>query len=291
MAPEHILLIDTEKNVLNTYKALLEEEGYCVDIATSEKEALEKISLDIFAVLITELYLKGNNLTSVLKEIKCFYPEIYIIMTTGAYISSDIYDEIINAGVDDFFLKPFPPQRLLTIIKKGIKRISEIKKNAQSDVRLRKLENIFATDPLYSGRYKIICNNLYFHRRLRYEIMRAKRYDRQFSLLLFSINSSSNGLHLDNNHDFTKQLSEMLLKNTRKTDIVTKYNGSFALILLEATTNGTKILTGRLQEQLAQIPIIVNAQTHENLKFDYYSYPDQSELIDKWIIEAEENKS
>ena len=287
MKSEHILLIDTEKNVLYTYKALLEEYGYHVDIATSEKEALAKLSRESFAVLITEFYLKGHDLTSFLKEVKCFHPEIYIIMTTAAYISSDIYEAILNAGVDDFFVKPFPPQRLLATIKKGIKRRSEVKKNAQSETKLRNLENLFASDPLYSGQYKIICNNLYFHRRLRYEIMRAKRYNRQFTLLLFSINSLSNLPHLENKQNFTNQLSEMLLKNTRRTDTITRYNGSYALILLEATTDGTKILTGRLQEQIAHTPTIQDTSPNQNLKFDYFSYPDHSELIDKWMIEAE----
>ena len=289
MKSEHILLVDTEKNVLNTYKALLEEEGYFVDIATSPTEVLEKLSRNIFAILITELYLKGNDLTGVLKEVKCFYPEIYVIMTTGAYISSDIYEEILNVGVDDFFAKPFSPQRLLATIKKGIKRISEVKKYAQSDMRLRSLEKLFATDPLYSGRYKIICNNLYFQRRLRYEMMRSKRYNRQFSLLLFTIHSSSSLLNPENNQKFTKHLSNILLNNTRKTDIITKYNGIYALILLEATINGTKILTGRLKEQIAYTPSIEEVNAYKNLRFDCYAYPDHSELIDQWITDAEKN--
>ena len=287
MESEHILLIDTEKNVLYIYKSLLEEYGYHVDIATSEKEALEKLSRESFAILITEFYLKGHDLTVFLKEVKCFHPEIYIIMTTAAYITSDIYEEILNAGVDDFFVKPFPPQRLLATIKKGIKRRLSVIENTQSEVKLRNLEKLFATDPLYSGRYKIICNNLYFHRRLRYEIMRAKRYNHQFTLLLFSTNSSSNLLHLENKKEITNLLSEILLKNTRRTDTITRYNESFSLILLEATTNGTKILAGRLQEQIAQTPTLQDARTYKNLKFDYYSYPDHSELIDQWIIEAE----
>ena len=79
----------------------------------------------------------------------------------------------------------------------------------------------------------------------------------------------------------------MLLKNTRRTDIITRYNGSFALILLEAKTDGTKILTERLQKQISHTPVIQGFNTCKNLNFDYYSYPDHSELIDKWIIEAE----
>ena len=44
MGNKNILLLDTEKNVLLTYQTVLKEEGYQVDIATSEKEAIKKLS-------------------------------------------------------------------------------------------------------------------------------------------------------------------------------------------------------------------------------------------------------
>ena len=40
MPGEKVLLVDTEKNVLLAYQAVLEEEGYQVEIATSVKQAL-----------------------------------------------------------------------------------------------------------------------------------------------------------------------------------------------------------------------------------------------------------
>jgi len=298
MSGEKVLLVDTEKNVLIAYQAVLEEEGYQVDIANSEKEALEKLSCQSFAVLITEFYLKGKNTINMVRRVKQYSPEIYIIMITAVSLSSDTYEEIINAGVDDYFTKPFSSRGLLVNIKKGLKRREFIIKNVQLKKRLINLEHLFFSDPYYSNEDNIICNHIYFYRKLRDELVRAKRYNHQFSLLLFDFNPSDNEqkhVELDIKQNISNEVSQILLKNTRQTDVITQYNGNFALILIETSNGGTKILARRLQEHITNIPIIKNKLSYQqiakNLKFDHISYPEHSESILKWITEAEKKWS
>ena len=287
MGNKNILLLDTEKNVLLTYQTVLKEEGYQVDIATSEKEAIEKLSNHSYAILITELYLKGKDTINLIKQTKRYHPETYIIMITAISLISDIYEEIINAGVDDYFTKPFSSKGLLVNIKKGLKRRSLVLKNVQLEERLRNMEHLLSSDPYYSDENKVICHNLYFRKRLQDEIMRAKRYNHQFSLVLFDINHSDN----DNKQNVSNEVSKIILKNTRQTDVITRHNGSFALILLETSNDGTRILTGRLQDQIINTPFIKDKpyyqQIIKNFKIDHISYPDQSEFIHKWVSEAE----
>ena len=111
MSAERILLVDTEKNILLAYNAVLEEEGYRVEVASTVDEALQKLSLQSLAVLITELYLKGTSTIHMIKRVKRDHPEIYTIMITASSLNSEQYEEIIRAGVDDLFMKPFPPPR------------------------------------------------------------------------------------------------------------------------------------------------------------------------------------
>ena len=89
----------------------------------------------------------------------------------------------------------------------------------------------------------------------------------------------------------SNEVSKIILKNTRQTDVITRHNGSFALILLETSNDGTKILTGRLQDQIINTPFIKDKphyqQIIKNFKIDHISYPDQSEFIHKWVSEAE----
>ena len=278
MPGEKILLVDTEKNVLLAYQAVLEEEGYKVDIATSEKESLDKLSCQSFSVLITEFYLKGKTTIELVKNVKQDYPELYTIMISAVTLKTDTYEEIINAGVDDYFIKPFSSKNLLVNIKKGLRIRAQLMRNAKLEESLKNMEFLISSDPYYSNETKILCNNLYFHKKLRDEIMRAQRYNNHFSLLLFDLNSSGNG-HNDidpkSRENISSAVSHILLEHTRQTDVITQYDGSFALILLETSNEGTKILAERLQEQIINIPIIKNApqyqQITKNVKFDYVS--------------------
>jgi diguanylate cyclase (GGDEF)-like protein len=298
MPGEKVLLVDTEKNVLLAYQAVLEEEGYKVEIATSKDEALEKLSYQSFSVLITEFYLKGKFTTELVKRVKQDYPEIYIIMISAITLKTDTYEEIINAGVDNYFTKPFSSRNLLVNIKKGLKLRALLMKSIQLEENLKNMELLFSSDPYCSNETKLLCNNPCFQQKLREEIMRAKRYNNRFSLLLFDLNSSGNG-HKDldpkNRETISSAVSHILLEHTRQTDVITQFDGSFALILLETSNEGTKILAERLQEQIINIPIIKDAtqyqQITKNVKFDYGSYPEQSEMIHNWVSEAEKKRS
>ncbi len=298
MSVTKILLVDTEKNVLLAYKNVLEEEGYQVEIASSEEESLEKLSPKSASVVITESYLKNKSTTNLIKKIKHLYPEMYIIMISAIMLKPDSYEEVIKAGVDDYFSKPFSTRNLLITIKKGLKRRLLVLRNVQFEERLKYIEYLISTDPYYSNSGKIICNTLYFQKKLREEIMRAERYKSHFSLLLFEIDPSDNGhkhLELAKKQKISKEVSRILLENTRQTDIITQYNGSFALILLETPYSRAKLLTERLQEQIVATPGLEDksedTQLLRNLRFDFISYPEHSELISKWVSEAEKKRS
>ncbi len=164
MPGEKVLLVDTEKNVLLAYQTVLEEEGYKVEIATSKDEALEKLSYQSFSVLITEFYLKGKTTIELVKKVKQDYPELYVIMISAATLKTDTYEEIINAGVDDYFIKPFSSRNLLVNIKKGLKLRALLMQNIQLEKNLKNMELLFSSDPYYSNETRISCNNLYFQK-------------------------------------------------------------------------------------------------------------------------------
>ena len=108
MEDNKILLVDSEKNILLTYKNLLEEENYHVSIAESEKEAIEILTLDSFGILITEFYLKGKDTLSLIKSVQKTAPDTYTIMLTATPLSVCTYEDVIEAGVQDCFFKmPF----------------------------------------------------------------------------------------------------------------------------------------------------------------------------------------
>lgn len=291
MAGEKILLVDTEKNVLFAYQALLREEGYGVDTATTEEEAIKKIAAENFSVLITELYLKSRVTTGLIKQVKQNHPEVYVIMITATSLGPENYEQIISTGVDDYFIKPFSPYALLANIKKGLHRRQVLIKNRELETRLQNIDNPpYSCDLTSLGKkIKPIFNKSYFSTMLQHEIVRAKRYKHSFSLMTFDINPETKcpGVsHVEQKRGITDELSHILLNNTRKTDILTIYNGTIALILVETSKDGTRVFQTRLQKQIedtVENNLAADAELFKNISIDFLTYPEQSQSIEEWM--------
>jgi DNA-binding response OmpR family regulator len=49
-------------------------------------------------------------------------PESYVMMLTNSDVRGSEYEEIMNSGVDDYFLKPFPFEKILLHLRKGLRQ-------------------------------------------------------------------------------------------------------------------------------------------------------------------------
>lgn len=294
MAGENILLVDTEKNVITAYKTVLEDAGYNVFVAQSEEEALAKLPSLQFDTIITELYLRGKDTISMIKQIRQRIPVATIIVVTAANMNIDIYEQILNAGADNYFTKPFSPKNLLVNIKKGLGKKSLFEKNLTLENTLKKFERFLASQHYYSSEEGNLSSNLFFNALLHREVSRAKRYNREFSVILLKINLFGDEL-IKGPQGTGRELSDELLKHivhcTRKTDIIFNINGHYAIILVETPKGGSKIVTERLMQEIANIPVIKkNLFDHiENkLTIDHFSYPEESDTI-KALLKVEDN--
>ncbi len=292
MSTERILLVDTEKNILLAYNAVLEEEGYIVEVASTVDEALQKLSMKSLAVLITELYLKGVSTINMIKRAKHDRPELYSIMITASSLNSEQYEEIIRAGVDDIFMKPFSPRDLLITIKKGLKRRSLIVDFLSLEEKLKQLQRTYpAADGNYGDR-GLVRNSLYINTIVEKEIIRSKRYNHPFSLVVLDIHGEQADRErtpVDERSSISHEIASILLHNTRKTDIISSFNGSFVLILVETSLDGTRTLARRLQREIARIPLLKNKygdqQLSEAMKVDCFSYPQHADHIQRRVDE------
>ena len=282
-----ILLIDTEKNVLSTYRIFLEGEGYQVDIAMNEASAIEKISNETFAVVIAEFYLKGKKTLNLLKKIRDAHPEIYIVIVTATLLKSEGCEEIIEAGVDDYFTKPFSPYALLANIKKGLKRRDLVLKNIQLEEKLASKVKTRFTDsskPFANN----LCDKHFFDLKLQNELTRAKRYNHPLSIIQFEIKGPENDKHFDHSDKGTisQTLSDLLPKIIRRTDVITQENGNFALILVETAIAGAKNFSSRIKDEIVKSTIgqehHIPADLSELLTIKYHSFPEQADYFQKW---------
>ncbi len=100
-----IMLVDDEERFLVTTRKLFARMGYQVLTASGGAEALEKLRTNEIHVVVLDVKMPGMDGIDTLKEIKCRFPTVEVIMLTGhATMESAI--EGLKSGACDYLMKP-----------------------------------------------------------------------------------------------------------------------------------------------------------------------------------------
>lgn len=124
-----LIILDPEEHNRWVLRTLLEGEGYKVFCAATIDEALKIFAEYKFHGLISEYWIGHNSSLEVIKKFKELSPEGYVMILANDDVNENEYQEMINAGVDDFFIKPFPTRRIILHLQKGLKPHKEQNQN------------------------------------------------------------------------------------------------------------------------------------------------------------------
>jgi DNA-binding response OmpR family regulator len=122
MPKEKILILEEERYVRLVLKTLLEGENYIVITVKTIEEAVKNFFESEISGLITEYWINQTCSLQAIRDLKKRFPELYVMMLTNEEVQENSYREIINAGVDDLFQKPFPGEKILVHLKKGLRQ-------------------------------------------------------------------------------------------------------------------------------------------------------------------------
>ena len=119
---QKILIVDDEPQMLELLRAYLEKEEFLVDEATNGKEAMEKISNDLYNCVILDVMMPEKDGLSTCLEIR-ESSAVPIIMLTAR---GDELDRIhgLELGADDYIVKPFSPRELVARVKALLRRVN-----------------------------------------------------------------------------------------------------------------------------------------------------------------------
>ncbi len=107
-----LLVIDDDIGVRQSFVAYLEDSGFAVYDAPDAQSGLALFEQFIPDLLITDLKMPGMGGLSLLKVINEQYPELPVIVISGAGIMSDVVDAL-RLGAIDYFIKPVVDMELL----------------------------------------------------------------------------------------------------------------------------------------------------------------------------------
>lgn len=110
---QQILIVDDEPTLVFFLKQDLRQlELTCqVDNAAGGEEALSKLTLNKYDLLITDLKMPGINGLTLIEVARSLQPDISVILMT-AFGSRDVEDRAGQLQVDGYLTKPFPTAKL-----------------------------------------------------------------------------------------------------------------------------------------------------------------------------------
>lgn len=123
-----VLVVEDERKISAYVKRGLEEEGFAVDAAFTGPEALDWAATVNFDLIVLDLMLPGLDGVGVCRELRQRGQRVPILMLTAR----DAVDDRVaglDAGADDYLVKPFALKELLARLRALTRRATEAPKS------------------------------------------------------------------------------------------------------------------------------------------------------------------
>lgn len=242
-----ILVVDDDPLALETIGELLVESGYRVFTAQGGQMALDILDTQTgIDLIVSDLMMPQMDGIALTKEIHSMGLDIPIIVITG-FATIELAVETMKAGASDFITRPFNNDQIKITIKKVLET-KRLKKLAGEREFYKKLSN---RDEMTG-----LANYRSCHETLEKETERAKRYNRPLTIMMIDIDDfkccNDTYGHLAGDTAMV-QIAGLIKKQTRTTDVATRYGGEeFMVILPETTIDEASAVAERIRESIAE---------------------------------------
>src|SRR5215831_7207062 len=131
-----VLVVDDDPTQRRLIQGVLEREGFAVAIAESGDQALDRLVAGGAAdVVLLDLVMPGLSGAATLKEMRArgFLQPVIVLTASGGI---DTVVQAMQAGAQDFLVKPAAPERIAVSIRNALKmgeltaEVSRLKKHA-----------------------------------------------------------------------------------------------------------------------------------------------------------------
>ena len=121
-----LLLVEDDQSIVSSLSDYLGNEGFKIESASGQKEAIEKLNSDQYDLALVDIQLSNGNGFSVCSAIKERGTMPVIFLTA----SDDEYSVVagLDMGADDYISKPFKLNELLSRIKAILRRSLQFSK-------------------------------------------------------------------------------------------------------------------------------------------------------------------
>ena len=118
-----ILVVDDDAEMRELVHDVFKDRGHQITTAGSGQEALKLLGEEDYAVVLTDLRMRGMPGTELLAEIRRLYPDIGVILMTG-FGSVETAVEAMKRGASDYLTKPVKNDELVRVVERSIRETS-----------------------------------------------------------------------------------------------------------------------------------------------------------------------
>ena len=111
----HILVVDDDEGIRELVKQFLNNNNYLVTTAKSSEDALDKVKIIKFDLIVLDIMMPGKSGLEFTIENKNIIDTPIILLTAKAETNERV--EGLEVGADDYLPKPFEPKELILRIK------------------------------------------------------------------------------------------------------------------------------------------------------------------------------
>lgn len=150
--PKKILLVEDEKHIARFVELELKHEGYEVLVAFDGREGLAYASSENFDVLLLDVMLPGINGIEICRRVRTQSNVPIILLTARDAVMDRVAG--LDAGADDYIVKPFAIEELLARIRTILRRAMPEEKNSGT-LQFRDIEIDLAAYEVYVQEIKL----------------------------------------------------------------------------------------------------------------------------------------
>lgn len=117
---KHILVVDDNRINQVVTQRILEQKLFTCDISDNGVDAVEKVRNNKYHLVLMDLNMPGITGLEATRRIREFNPDIPVIALTAVEIE-EVRQEIFDAGMNDFIVKPYDNSTFYQVIYRNIK--------------------------------------------------------------------------------------------------------------------------------------------------------------------------
>ena len=116
-----ILLVEDDPMIADAVKSALSDEAHAVQLVTNGRNALAQLSVNTYQLVLLDLGLPGVDGMTVLRTLRAEKKDVPVIILTARDALEDRLQGL-DAGADDYLVKPFHMSELLARMRAVMRR-------------------------------------------------------------------------------------------------------------------------------------------------------------------------